>query len=541
MNLKRTILIVDDEESNVELLFELLSESYNIKVAYNGEQALKILNSSYNDINLILLDIQMPDLDGYEVAKIIKENQKFSSIPFIFLTADTNSYSIVKGFNVGAKDYLIKPINTSELKVRVDNHINTYILQQELIKQKEEFFQIFNTTKDGIAILDLETNFLLFNDAYLQMTGFTEDELLQKSCAELSAPEDVQRSKSVLEEVVEKGFIENFEKTCIVKNGKRLKVNMALSLMSDKKRVLLAAKDVTVAKEREKQIKEYIKLIDKNIITSSTDIHGNITYVSEAFSHISGYSKEELIGKNHRVIKHPDMPASLYEDMWNILTSDKTWEGEIKNLKKDNTFYWVKASISPIFDDTGAKKGYTAIRQDITDRKKIELISITDGLTNIFNRRHFNEMLPKAVNSAKRQDELIAFLIMDIDHFKQYNDTYGHQMGDDVLVKVAKCIKDSLLRSDDLCFRLGGEEFGVIYRAETKNKAISFADSIRQNIEDLNIEHSKNTVSPYVTMSMGLVCRNANDVVSEDELYKESDDLLYKAKESGRNRVVANN
>jgi len=541
MNLKRTILIVDDEESNVELLFELLSESYNIKVAYNGEQALKILNSSYNDINLILLDIQMPDLDGYEVAKIIKENQKFSSIPFIFLTADTNSYSIVKGFNVGAKDYLIKPINTSELKVRVDNHINTYILQQELIKQKEEFFQIFNTTKDGIAILDLETNFLLFNDAYLQMTGFTEDELLQKSCAELSAPEDVQRSKSVLEEVVEKGFIENFEKTCIVKNGKRLKVNMALSLMSDKKRVLLAAKDVTVVKEREKQIKEYIKLIDKNIITSSTDIHGNITYVSEAFSHISGYSKEELIGKNHRVIKHPDMPASLYEDMWNILTSDKTWEGEIKNLKKDNTFYWVKASISPIFDDTGAKKGYTAIRQDITDRKKIELISITDGLTNIFNRRHFNEMLPKAVNSAKRQDELIAFLIMDIDHFKQYNDTYGHQMGDDVLVKVAKCIKDSLLRSDDLCFRLGGEEFGVIYRAETKNKAISFADSIRQNIEDLNIEHSKNTVSPYVTMSMGLVCRNANDVVSEDELYKESDDLLYKAKESGRNRVVANN
>jgi len=541
MNLKRTILIVDDEESNVELLFELLSESYNIKVAYNGEQALKILNSSYNDINLILLDIQMPDLDGYEVAKIIKENQKFSSIPFIFLTADTNSYSIVKGFNVGAKDYLIKPINTSELKVRVDNHINTYILQQELIKQKEEFFQIFNTTKDGIAILDLETNFLLFNDAYLQMTGFTEDELLQKSCAELSAPEDVQRSKSVLEEVVEKGFIENFEKTCIVKNGKRLKVNMALSLMSDKKRVLLAAKDVTVVKEREKQIKEYIKLIDKNIITSSTDIHGNITYVSEAFSHISGYSKEELIGKNHRVIKHPDMPASLYEDMWNTLTSDKTWEGEIKNLKKDNTFYWVKASISPIFDDTGAKKGYTAIRQDITDRKKIELISITDGLTNIFNRRHFNEMLPKAVNSAKRQDELIAFLIMDIDHFKQYNDTYGHQMGDDVLVKVAKCIKDSLLRSDDLCFRLGGEEFGVIYRAETKNKAISFADSIRQNIEDLNIEHSKNTVSPYVTMSMGLVCRNANDVVSEDELYKESDDLLYKAKESGRNRVVANN
>lgn len=537
---KKTILIVDDEENNIELLAEVLSESYNIKVSYNGQQALNILEKSYKEIDLILLDIHMPEFDGYEVARHIQEDSKLSSIPFVFLTASSDNDSVLKGFELGAKDYVTKPINTKELKVRVDNHVKTYTLQKELTEQKEEFFQIFNTSKDGIAILDLDTNFLLFNDAYLNMTGFTKDELLQKSCAGLFAPEDLLRAKEALKEVMEKGFVENFQKTCIVKDGKRLKVNISFSLMPDKKRILLAAKDVTETKEKEKQIKEYIKLVDKNIITSSTDIHGNITYTSEAFCEISGYSKEELIGKNHRIIRHPDMPEKIYEDLWSTITKNKTWEGEIKNLKKDKTHYWVKASISPVFNDDGEKVGYTAIRQDITDKKQIELISITDGLTNIFNRRHFTDMFPKSINSAKRKDELISFLIMDIDHFKQYNDTYGHQMGDDVLIKVAECIKDSLLRADDLCFRLGGEEFGVIFRTDSKNKAIEFADVIRQNIENLHIEHSKNSASSYVTMSMGLMCKNANDIKSEDELYKDADDLLYEAKESGRNRVITN-
>jgi len=414
------------------------------------------------------------------------------------------------------------------------------ILENVLKDQRDELETIFNTTKDGIAILDLQTNFLFFNDAYLNMSGFTKDELLQKSCAGLSAPEDLERAKEALGIVLENGFIENFEKTCIVKDGKRLKVNMSISLMPDQKRLLISAKDITEAKEKEKQIKEYIKLVDRNIITSTTDLDGNIKYVSEAFCKISGYRKEELIGKNHRVIKHPDMPNSVYKELWNTIKNNKTWNGEIKNISKDKNFYWVNASISPIFNDLGDKVGYTAIRQDITDKKIIEQISITDGLTNIYNRRHFNDLFPKIINSAKRDNELVSFLIMDIDHFKQYNDTYGHQMGDDVLVRVADCIKNSLHRADDHCFRLGGEEFGIIFKVESKNKAIEFANTIRENIENLHINHIGNSASPYVTASMGLISKNANDINGEDEVYKQSDDLLYEAKESGRNRVVGN-
>ena len=287
------------------------------------------------------------------------------------------------------------------------------------------------------------------------------------------------------------------------------------------------------------QMKKYIKIVDENVLTSSTDLDGNITYASEAFCEISGYSKDELIGTNHRIIRHPDMQESTYKELWETITSGKTWKGEIKNKKKNGDYYWVKASISPVFDNKGEIISYTAVREDITDKKTIEEISITDGLTNIYNRRYFDEIFPKIINEAKRKNELIAFLFMDIDHFKQYNDNYGHQKGDEVLINFAACLKQSLHRSSDYTFRLGGEEFAVVYQMETKEKAVEFANTLRKNIENLKIEHKYSSVSSYITASMGLICKNANEIVI-DEIYKQADDLLYQAKRSGRNQVKVN-
>ena len=287
------------------------------------------------------------------------------------------------------------------------------------------------------------------------------------------------------------------------------------------------------------QMKKYIKIVDENVLTSSTDLDGNITYASEAFCEISGYTKDELIGQNHRIIRHSDMKESTYKELWETITSGKTWKGEIKNKKKNGDYYWVKASISPMFDNKGEIISYTSIREYITDKKIIEEISITDGLTNIYNRRYFDEIFPKIINEAKRKNELVAFVFMDIDHFKQYNDNYGHQKGDEVLINFAACLKQSLHRSSDYTFRLGGEEFAVVYQMETKEKAVEFANNLRKNIENLKIEHKYSSVSSYITASMGLICKNANEIVI-DEIYKQADDLLYQAKRSGRNQVKVN-
>jgi len=289
-----------------------------------------------------------------------------------------------------------------------------------------------------------------------------------------------------------------------------------------------------------KQLEGYIEIVDTNVITSSTDLNGNITQVSQAFCDISGYTRDELIGQNHRIINHPDMSNTTYKKLWESITNNITWKGEIKNQKKCGGYYWVDVTITPNYDENGNKIGYTAIRQDITNKKAIEKISITDGLTDIYNRRHFNELFPKYINSAKRHNELVSFLIMDIDFFKQYNDTYGHQMGDEVLVKIAKSLKQSIHRADDYCFRLGGEEFGMIFKIETKDQAIDFTNTIIENIENLKIEHTKSNVSQYVTASMGLITKYANDIDDDKIIYKEADELLYKAKENGRNQTAHN-
>lgn len=398
---------------------------------------------------------------------------------------------------------------------------------------------IFDITKDGIAIIDLDTNFLFFNNAYLEMTGYSSEELLEKNCADFSISEDIQKSKDIIQEVVEKGFVENFEKTCIVKGDKRLSVNISFALMPDKKRIIVSTKDITEQKRKEKIIQDYVQLIDMSVITSSTDLKGNITYVSDAFCTISGYTKDELLGKNHRVVRHPDMDINIYKELWNTITLDMVWAGEMKNLKKDGGYYWVQASISPTYDEYGNKIGYTSVRQDITDKKRLEQISITDGLTNIYNRRYFDNIFSKILKSRDRIIGYEFFLIFDIDYFKQYNDHYGHHMGDDALIQVARGLQNSLKDKSDYCFRLGGEEFGVLYKVDTKEKGIEYAETIRKNVLDLKIEHKYNSVSSYLTISMGLVCINSTDNKEkcEAEIYQQADQLLYDAKKSGRNQL----
>jgi diguanylate cyclase (GGDEF)-like protein/PAS domain S-box-containing protein len=312
-------------------------------------------------------------------------------------------------------------------------------------------------------------------------------------------------------------------------------------ILDEKERLAILVESKTKELNDSKyEMQEYIDLVDKNIIVSFTDLNGVITKVSDAFCKISGYSKDELIGANHNIIRHPDMPKKVFKNLWSDLKLNKTWKGEVKNRKKNGDYYWVEATISPVFDKNGKKVGYTGIRQDISDKKYIEEISITDGLTNIFNRRHFNNIFPKVINSAKRHNELVAFLILDIDHFKQYNDIYGHQLGDEALIKIAGAIKNTLKRADDFCFRLGGEEFAVIFKVDREEQAKIFSNTIRKNIESLQIEHRGNSISSSVTASMGLVCKYAKDIKDEDEVYSQADELLYKAKRNGRNRVAIN-
>ncbi|MGB5917612.1 diguanylate cyclase, partial [Arcobacter sp.] len=286
------------------------------------------------------------------------------------------------------------------------------------------------------------------------------------------------------------------------------------------------------------KLSDYINMVDENVLTSSTNKKGIIVSVSQAFCDISGYTKEELLGNNHRIIRHEDMPKELFSQLWSTISSGKKWTGEIKNKKKNGGYYWVDAAISPIFDEKKNIIGYTAIRHDISDKKIIESISITDELTKLYNRRHFNEIFEREINRAKRNNHFFALIILDVDFFKQYNDFYGHQKGDYVLESIGKRLKEVCKRSTDIPFRIGGEEFAIVFIPKDKEDALNFAKLINEKIEDLKIEHKYNKASDYITASLGLYVAYADKIETSEHIYNFTDSALYKAKESGRNRFV---
>ena len=286
-----------------------------------------------------------------------------------------------------------------------------------------------------------------------------------------------------------------------------------------------------------REMEKHLQIIDHNVIISRTDLHGIITYASEAFCRISGYSTYELIGRSHNIVRHQDMPDALYAHLWQTILSGRVWRGEIKNRKKDGDTYWIDMTITPNTDENGNIFGFTAIREDITDKKKIEELSITDALTGLYNRRHFDHIIQQEYNRCKRNAKNLVFIMIDVDHFKLYNDTYGHQMGDDVLRQVAKTLRGELTRADDFSFRIGGEEFGIVTSNMSEEETVALATKIRLDVHRLHIDHRHNTTGKYVTVSMGIAIQHPENEKGIETIIRNADDALYKAKEEGRNCI----
>lgn len=535
-----SILYVEDEQSAREELSEFLKYfCKKLYVAKDGQEGLELYKKY--DPEIIVTDIKMPKMNGIEMAKAIFAINQETHI--IFTTAFTEIEYLQQAIEIHTDGYVIKPINLEILDDILKKVIKLQNIQHQLndkieqeLKKKAELETILATTADGIAIVDLDLNYLYVNNAYEKMIEYTLQELREKKVLDINYINE----KEMIDTLMNKGSVDHFEKSCSTKSGKKIVVNMSLSMMPDAQSILIATKDITKEVYSQKRIEEYLEIIDENIITSNTDLDGIITYASKAFCTISKYSESELIGQNHSIVRDKETSKEIYEELWETITQDKIWTGELINRDKEGKRYYVKVKIYPIFDQNGIKTGYTSIREDITNLKRVEELAIIDSLTGVYNRYYFNEVIENYIQTAKRNNELICFAMVDIDFFKQYNDTYGHQAGDNTLKAVSASIKDILHRSDDYFFRLGGEEFGVLFKSNSKEYATSYVEKFVHSVEALQIIHEKSLASKYVTISAGLTCELANDIKNQDTLYKYTDDLLYQAKHKGRNRVVCN-
>lgn len=293
---------------------------------------------------------------------------------------------------------------------------------------------------------------------------------------------------------------------------------------------------LSLKKEVEKVNKLNVKLeadqeiIDRNIMMMRTSFDGVIIDVSTFFCQFFEFKKDFILGKNISTFKQDGGFSTTYKELWDTIVNKKCWSGELKLKTYKGDEKWVQSRITPIFDKDGEVLEFSAVYHDITNEKLLEQLYITDPLTKLYNRAHFDEVVNFIVKHQRKADTDFVLVITDIDHFKSINDTYGHQVGDEALVSVANTLKDSL-REDDLIARWGGEEFVIMLKNVTLDEAKTIIEKVRASVEKNKIN---DTIS--VTASFGIT----KYILGEDikKTFKRVDDALYEAKKSGRNRAI---
>jgi len=456
------ILVVDDTSANLSVLTQLLSkEGYKVRVARNGEFALRSALSS--PPSLILLDIMMPEMNGYQVCERLKLNSITQDIPIIFLSASDEILDKVTAFGVGGVDYITKPFESIEVLARIQNQLRLRSLQQQLQSQNQHLYAEIEKRKAIEASLAQSRSLL---------SGILNSSL--DGIAALEAIRDRQ---------------DNIIDFCC----------LLLNPMAD-------------------------QLLGK--------------------PQVQGKSLLEAL---------PGLQLDgLLADFISVVETSEAIQKEIY-YAHDNIEGWFEILLVKLGD------GLTVTFRDITKRKQIELAlekanlelsnqANVDGLTQIANRRYFDQYLAEQWQQLKGEQQPLALILADVDYFKLYNDNYGHQAGDRCLIKVAQTLSHHLPNAESLAARYGGEEFGVILPQTSLEQATQVAETIRQAIHQLRLDHAYSQVSSWVTLSLGVSAVIPGDRASDaehsrqspEQLIAQADRALYQAKEKGRDRLECN-
>lgn len=301
--------------------------------------------------------------------------------------------------------------------------------------------------------------------------------------------------------------------------------------------LLVVSTNVTERKQEEDRLKlAHTVYQHSNDGIVVCDENNCIKAVNPTFTKVTGYSEQEVIGKTPKVLSSGRQSADFYAEMWNVILTDGTWQGEIWNRKKNGEEYAEWLTINTIFDDDGKVRSRVAIFSDVTEKKRKDFLIWKqvnyDPLTELPNRRLFMDRLGQEIKKAKRDQQQVGLLYIDLDRFKDVNDTFGHHIGDQVLIEASSRIQ-SCVRSSDTVARLAGDEFTVIITdLRSSLDLINIAESLVAALEKpffIGIEQA------IVSASIGLAIY-PDDADNLETLLMNADQAMYAAKQRGRNR-----
>ena len=398
---------------------------------------------------------------------------------------------------------------------------------------------------NSVIITDAAGIIEYVNPHFSQMSGYAAEEVIGKNMR-------LHQSGMTPEEVYEKlwrtiksGQVWRGELLNKSKHGRLYWEELIISPIFDESgnitHFLSQQIDITARKQVEEQIRLFEKVFanaNEGILIS--DANNNIVTINPAFTNITGYVRDEVVGKNPHVLSSGQMDTDFYEKMWHSIKTTGKWQGEVMDRRKDGQIYTQWLSISELHDDGGRLTNYVALMSDISKRKVAEermvYLAQHDVLTGLPNRMLFQDRLQQAITYAERQQSSVALLFMDLDRFKDVNDTLGHHIGDLLLQEVTRRIRQCV-RGSDTISRQGGDEYVIMLPNLDDANHDDLGDImqvVNKLIESIACPYELEGHTIHVTTSIG-VSVYPQDGISIEALIRNADTAMYQAKDAGRN------
>ncbi|MHA4867328.1 sensor domain-containing diguanylate cyclase [Duganella sp. PWIR1] len=273
------------------------------------------------------------------------------------------------------------------------------------------------------------------------------------------------------------------------------------------------------------------------VLISTKDLQGKVTMANRHFEILDGYDANTFVGSSVFELFPPQIAEQLWANDRKAALEKRAIHEEEQVYHRDKTLHTYMTVKFPLFDASGEVYATCAVSTDITDAKAARIDSVTDELTSLYNRRYYNIRFTEEQKRARRDERILTLLLVDVDRFKEYNDTYGHPQGDLVLKTVAECMRQTLHRPGDLCFRTGGDEFACLFASSGESQSLALAEQLRSCMAARLIPHQGNPPANHVTLSLGLAFIAPESEQGQEEIYRLADQALYRAKHKGRNTV----